>query len=68
VTEKGYATLELTATSIPGHSSTPPKETAIGILAKAVTALEQNPHRSMFGAGPEVDFFSYLSPSVIHSS
>lgn len=64
VTEKGYATLELMATTQPGHSSMPPKETAIGILAKAVAALENNPHDSMFGRGPEVDFFSYLAPTV----
>ena len=48
----------------PGHSSIPPKETSIGILSRAVASLESNPHPSMFGYGPEVDFFSYLSPSV----
>lgn len=50
----------------PGHSSIPPKETAIGVLAKAVSALETNPHPSMFGHGPEMDFFSYISSSVNH--
>lgn len=48
----------------PGHSSIPPKETAIGVLAKAVAALEGNPHPTMFGQGPEKDFFSYMAPSV----
>ena len=33
VTEKGYLTLELEVNGTPGHSSVPPKETAIGILA-----------------------------------
>ena len=64
VTEKGYLTLELEVNGTPGHSSVPPKETAIGILSRAVSALEENPHPSMFGFGPEMDFFSYLSPSV----
>jgi carboxypeptidase PM20D1 len=64
VTEKGFATLELNVEMSPGHSSIPPKETAIGVLAKAVSALETNPHPSMFGNGPEMDFFSYISPSV----
>ncbi|KZS05783.1 putative Carboxypeptidase PM20D1 [Daphnia magna] len=64
VTEKGYATLELSVEMTPGHSSIPPKETAIGVLAKAVLALETNPHPSMFGHGPEMDFFSYISSSA----
>lgn len=64
VTEKGFATLELNVEMSPGHSSIPPKETAIGVLAKAVSALETNPHPSMFGNGPEMDFFSYISTSV----
>jgi carboxypeptidase PM20D1 len=36
VAEKGYATFKLSVSVDPGHSSAPPKETAIGILAKAV--------------------------------
>lgn len=64
VTEKGYATLELSVEMNPGHSSIPPKETSIGVLAKAVAALEANPHPSVFGKGPEMDFFSYMAPFV----
>ena len=41
--EKGYLTVELTVEAEPGHSSTPPKHTAIGILAQAITRLENNP-------------------------
>ena len=41
--EKGYLTIELSVESEPGHASTPPKNTAIGILAKAITRLEDNP-------------------------
>lgn len=40
ISEKGYLSLKFTATATGGHSSTPPKETAIGILAKAITKLE----------------------------
>ena len=68
MTEKGYATLELSVEMSPGHSSIPPKETAIGVLAKAVAALESNPHPSLFGKGPEMDFFSYISSSVSRST
>jgi carboxypeptidase PM20D1 len=51
IAEKGYVTLELTASATPGHSSMPPKFTAIGILAEVITRLEQRPFpRSLKGA------------------
>ncbi len=43
VTEKGYLTVEFTVNSMPGHSSTPPPQTAIGILARALARLEAHP-------------------------
>ena len=41
--EKGWLTLELTATDAGGHSSMPPPHTAVGILATAIHRLEANP-------------------------
>jgi len=43
VSEKGYLTTEFTVHSQPGHSSTPPPQTAIGILARAMARLEAHP-------------------------
>ena len=43
VAEKGNVTLNVVAKSAGGHSSLPPLHTAVGILAKAITALEANP-------------------------
>ena len=43
VSEKGYLTVEFTVNSQPGHSSTPPPQTSIGILARALARLEANP-------------------------
>jgi carboxypeptidase PM20D1 len=43
VSEKGYLTVEFTVHSQPGHSSTPPPQTAIGILSRALTRLESHP-------------------------
>lgn len=43
VSEKGYLTVELSVHGQPGHSSTPPPQTAIGILARALARLEANP-------------------------
>jgi len=43
VAEKGSVTLDITATAAGGHSSMPPKDNAVGMLAKAIVALEENP-------------------------
>jgi len=43
VSEKGYLTVEFTVQGQPGHSSTPPPQTAIGILARGLARLEAHP-------------------------
>ncbi len=43
VAEKGFLTLELTARAPGGHSSMPPKESAIGRFAEAVQRVEEHP-------------------------
>ena len=43
VAEKGFASVELTVRGAGGHSSMPPRHTAAGVLARAVTRLEANP-------------------------
>ena len=43
VSKKGYLTVEITVRGQPGHSSTPPAQTAIGILARALARLEAHP-------------------------
>ncbi|WP_240989118.1 M20 family peptidase [Salipiger mangrovisoli] len=47
IAQKGYISLELAMHGVGGHSSQPPEETNIGILAKAITKLEaaQFPYR-----------------------
>ncbi|XP_018427235.1 PREDICTED: probable carboxypeptidase PM20D1, partial [Nanorana parkeri] len=60
-TEKGAITLNLTVNQPPGHSSMPPAETCIGILAAAVSRLEKNQMPNMFGGGPEASMFQQLS-------
>jgi carboxypeptidase PM20D1 len=44
--EKGYLTVEITVQGQPGHSSMPPPQTAIGILARALARLESHPMRT----------------------
>lgn len=43
VAEKGSVTLNIVAKAAGGHSSMPPRQTAVGILADAIARLEANP-------------------------
>ena len=60
--EKGYLSLELSVDAEGGHSSAPPRNTAIGILAKAITRIEDHP----FPASLEnpIRFFSQVGPEM----
>lgn len=42
-TEKGYATLSVSANGKPGHSSMPPRQTAIGIISRAIALMDDHP-------------------------
>src|SRR5690349_21878123 len=42
IAEQGYVTVELTAQAEGGHSSMPPNETAVGMLAAGITRLEHH--------------------------
>ncbi len=63
LTEKGYLSLELTAHGPPGHASTPPRETTLGILSRAVTRLEENPMPASLPE-PVRLMFRYLGPEM----
>lgn len=43
ISEKGYVNLVLTVNAAGGHSSQPPAQTALGILARAIVKVEDNP-------------------------
>jgi carboxypeptidase PM20D1 len=43
ISEKGYVNLVLTVQGAGGHSSQPPEQTALGILARAIVRVEDNP-------------------------
>lgn len=61
--EKGYVTLELTVEGKGGHSSNPPSNTSIGILAQAVTKLEANPFEARL-EGPMLQMLEYAGPHM----
>ncbi len=72
VAEKGYVTLDLSTTATPGHSSLPPRDTAIGKLSAALARLENNPfpaaikgvmRETLETAAPDMNFGSRVALS-----
>ena len=63
ISEKGYLTLELTATGKGGHSSMPPAQTSIGAVAAAVVQLEQHPFPTRLEGGDD-HLLDYLAAEV----
>jgi carboxypeptidase PM20D1 len=43
VAEKGYVSIDIVATGAGGHSSMPPKKTAVGKLAEAIVKIQESP-------------------------
>lgn len=63
IAEKGYLSLELTVQVQGGHSSMPPAQSAVGILAAAVRRLESN--QLPQGIRPVIaSMFDYLGPEM----
>jgi carboxypeptidase PM20D1 len=63
VSEKGYLTLELSATGQGGHSSMPPALTSVGRVAAAVAKLEAQPFPARLDGGLS-GMLAYLAPAV----
>lgn len=63
VAEKGYVTLDLTASAPGGHSSMPPGATAIGRLATAIDRLQNTPFSGGI-EGPVADMLDAIAPST----
>ena len=61
--EKGYLSLELTAAGEPGHSSRPPSQMAIGVLARALERLQANPFPARLEGAPR-DMLVTLAPRL----
>jgi carboxypeptidase PM20D1 len=61
--EKGFATIELTTHVEGGHSSIPPRSTAVGILAAAVARLEEHQMPARL-EGPSREMFERIAPRL----
>ncbi|MDH5545276.1 MAG: M20 family peptidase [Gammaproteobacteria bacterium] len=63
IAEKGYMTLTLSVNGEGGHSSSPPPNTAVGVLAHAIAKLEDHPMSASLD-GPVGHMFSTLAPEM----
>lgn len=63
IAEKGYAAIELVARAEGGHSSMPPRQTAIGVLGAALARLEANPMPARL-EGATAELFRHLGPEL----
>lgn len=59
--EKGYVSLDIIAHAEGGHSSLPPRETAVSVLAQAITDLQSKPVPGGLSGASEA-FFVGLGP------
>ncbi|MDR5658844.1 M20 family peptidase [Serpentinicella sp. ANB-PHB4] len=61
--EKGYANIRLTAESPGGHASMPPKNTALGMISKAIVNLEKHQMKTRL-TPPVEDMLKYIGPEM----
>lgn len=61
--EKGFLSLRLSVHGEGGHSSAPPPSTNVGILAAAITRLEENPFPTRLH-GTVLDAVDYIGPEL----
>lgn len=64
VAEKGYMTVQLTARARGGHSSVPPRDTAVSLLSQAIIAIEANPFEHSLQDGPTEAMIAALAPDM----
>ncbi|MBZ4420577.1 M20 family peptidase [Myxococcus sp. RHSTA-1-4] len=63
VAEKGMVSVELVAEGEGGHSSMPPRQTAVGVLSRAVSRLEEEPMPAELRGGSRA-LFDFVGPEM----
>jgi carboxypeptidase PM20D1 len=61
IAEKGFMNLELTAKGTGGHSSMPPRKTAVGLLSQAIVRLQKKPMPGSFSDSVQ-QMLAYVGP------
>lgn len=64
IAEKGYLTLNVTASAQGGHSSTPPRNSATVRLAQAIVALDKNQMDADFSKPPISELFEIAAKDM----
>ncbi|MBY0565352.1 MAG: M20/M25/M40 family metallo-hydrolase [Hyphomonadaceae bacterium] len=64
IAEKGFATLRVSAVGRPGHSSMPPPETAVSLVAEAVDRVHSMRIERQLGGGPAHAMMRALAPEL----
>jgi carboxypeptidase PM20D1 len=64
ISEKGFATMRVRALAQPGHSSMPPPETAVSLLAEAVDRIHAMPIQRSLEGGPALAMMRALAPEL----
>ena len=63
IAEKGFASIELVTQGEGGHSSMPPRHTAVGVIARAIVRLENERFPAEL-PGPAAELFNYVGPEM----
>jgi carboxypeptidase PM20D1 len=63
IAEKGFASIEIVAQGEGGHAALPPRHTAVGVIARAIARLEDQPFAAGFRS-PAEELFSYVGPEM----
>ncbi len=64
VSEKGSASLRITALGQPGHSSMPPPQTAVSLVSEAVTRIHRMRIEQRLEGGPALGMMRALAPEL----
>lgn len=64
ISERGSGTLRVTAMGQPGHSSMPPRETAVSLVSEAVDRIHAMPIGRKLEGGPALAMMRALSPEL----
>lgn len=64
ISERGFGTLRVRAIGQPGHSSMPPRETAVSLAAEAVDRIHAMPVEQRLEGGPALGMMRALAPEL----
>lgn len=64
ISERGFGTMRVRAVGQPGHSSMPPPETAVSLVARAVGRIHEMPIAQGLEGGPALSMMRALAPEL----